>query len=201
MTDLERFVERLVRNLVAVAPARIREPIALLDIKTELVPYRTNRRALGLESNDEYEELLIRLVGGEGDLVKTHPPEVAEWCQRQMASLTPDLSGIPGQAGAALEINPAAIARLLGAETASRLAQAGAGESPAGELPLRPEQCLHCHAPLPANRAINFCPVCGRSVLTIPCDHCGADMEPGWRFCVNCGQETTDAGAASAPSA
>ncbi|MBS1241402.1 MAG: hypothetical protein H6R40_829, partial [Gemmatimonadetes bacterium] len=26
----------------------------------------------------------------------------------------------------------------------------------------------------------------------------GADMEPGWRFCVNCGQEATDTGSAPA---
>lgn len=198
MTDLERFFDRLVRNLVATDAARLRQPVPILDIKSTILPYRTNRRALGLESSDEYEELLIRLVAEEGGLVATNPPDVAEWCQRQMASLSPDLSGIPGQANATVTVRPDAVARVLGAvsaEAISRNADAATGV----EVPMPPEVCVHCSATLPASRAVNFCPACGRSVTVIPCDICGADMEPGWRFCVNCGNEAGDAAAAGPP--
>ena len=192
MTDLERFFERLVRNVIAMDPKRVNQPIPVLDIKTQILPYRTSRRALALESNDEYEELLIRLVGEEGNFVKTEPPEVAEWCQRQVASLTPDLSGIPGQAGATVSINPDAMVAAFGAEAVSDLAKAGPDGPSGGALALPPETCPHCDSKLPRERAINFCQACGRSVIMVPCDHCGADMEPGWRFCVSCGQETSE---------
>ena len=197
MTDLERFFDRLVRNLVATDAARLRRPVPILEIKTALLPYRSNRRALGLETNDEYEELLIRLVAEEGGLVTTNPPDVAEWCQRQMASLSPDLSGIPGQTSATVTVRPDAVARVLGAVSAEAIAKnidASAGTA----VPVAPEKCIHCDAKLPGSRAVNFCPSCGRSVTMIPCDNCGADMEPGWRFCVNCGQEATDTGSAPA---
>lgn len=197
MTDLERFFDRLVRNLVATDAARLRRPVPILEIKTALLPYRSNRRALGLETNDEYEELLIRLVAEEGGLVTTSPSDVAEWCQRQMASLSPDLSGIPGQSSATVTVRPDAVARVLGAVSAEAIAKnidASAGTA----VPVAPEKCIHCDAKLPGSRAVNFCPSCGRSVTMIPCDNCGADMEPGWRFCVNCGQEATDTGSAPA---
>lgn len=192
MTDLERFFERLVRNLAATDPAAVTKPIAVQDIKNSIMPYRNSRRALGLESSEEYEELLVRLVSGEDGLVRTNPPEVAEWCQRQMSSLTPDLSGIPGQATATIALDPEAISRVMGAAAAAGLAKA-ATDGP--EQDVAPERCPHCQSDLPTNRAVNFCPACGRSVTAIPCDNCGSDMEPGWRFCVNCGQEVSDAAA------
>ncbi len=196
MTDLERFFERFVRNLIASDPASVTRAVPVMEIKTAVMPYRTNRRALGLESSEEYEELLVRLCGEEGGLVTTNPPDVAEWCQRQMASLTPDLSGIPGQASATVTVRAEALARVLGTVSADAIAKnaAGGGEP----LPMPPERCMHCDNHLPANRAVNFCPVCGRSVTTIPCDACGADLEPGWRFCVNCGQEVAETGTAPA---
>ena len=192
MTDLERFLDRLVRNLVASDPKRITQPIPIMEIKSDLLPYRTNRRALALESSDEYEELLVRLVGEEDNLVKTTPAEVAEWCQNQMSNLSPDLSGIPGQTNATIEINPDALARVLGDEAVLAIARSGPDGPSPGVLPMPPEKCMHCDAVLPKDRAINFCQTCGRSVTMVPCDHCGADMEPGWHFCVACGQEAAE---------
>jgi predicted RNA-binding Zn-ribbon protein involved in translation (DUF1610 family) len=197
VTDLERFFDRLVRNLVATDAARLRQPVPVMDIKNSILPYRSNRRALGLESNEEYEELLIRLVAEEGGLVTTTPADVAEWCQRQMASLSPDLSGIPGQGSATITVRPEAVGKVLGKVSADAIAK-NLETSSAVPVPVAPETCVHCGLKLPESRAVNFCPACGRSVTMIPCDNCGADMEPGWRFCVNCGHEATDAGAPAA---
>ena len=189
VTDLERFFERLVRNLAAIDQQKVKQPIAVVDIKSTILPYRTNRRALALEGTEDYEELLVRLVSMEGGLVTTSPQDVADWCARQMASLTPDLSGIPGQAAATITVNPEAVARIFGAR-ADSLAQTSGGAG------IGPEKCPHCDSKLPTNRAVNFCPSCGRSVTLIPCDSCGADLDPGWRFCANCGTEVSEAGAA-----
>lgn len=194
MTDLERFFEHLVRSVVASDPSMLTRPITLMAIREEIMPYRTSRRALGLDTADEYEELLMRLVGEENDLVKTEPPEVAEWCQRQMSSLTPDLSGIPGQTNAELSVRPDALVGIVGEDALSQLAKAGPDGPAPGAIAMVPERCPHCDSTLPTNRAVSFCQACGRSVTVIPCDHCGADMETGWRFCVACGQEVTDRG-------
>lgn len=192
MTDLERFFERLVRNVAAIDQQRVREPIAVASIKTSILPYRTNRRALGLEGTEDYEELLVRLVSGEGGLVTTVPQDVADWCKRQMSSLSPDLSGIPGQAAATITVNPEALARIFGSKDASLSATASGGAT------VGPEKCPHCNVKLPTNRAVNFCPACGRSVTLIPCGSCGADLDPGWRFCANCGYDVSEAGTAPA---
>lgn len=191
MTDLERFFERLVRNLAAIDQQKVHQPIPVVDIKSTILPYRTNRRALGLEATEDYEELLVRLVSMEGGLVTTVPQDVADWCARQMSSLTPDLSGIPGQAAATITVNPEALSRIFGAR-ADSMAQTSGGAG------IGPEKCPHCESKLPPHRAVNFCPSCGRSVTLIPCDSCGADLDPGWRYCANCGQDVSEAGAASA---
>jgi predicted amidophosphoribosyltransferase len=93
-------------------------------------------------------------------------------------------------------VNPQALSRVLGSTAAESLAKA-ASEMQKGHA-FGPEKCPHCSAQLPDNRAVNFCPACGRSVTLIPCDSCGADLEPGWRFCTNCGQEVSEAGASPA---
>ncbi len=52
--------------------------------------------------------------------------------------------------------------------------------------------CKWCRAPMPEREGLNFCPFCGTSVGLIPCDHCGAELEPGWRFCAACGSPADD---------
>lgn len=198
MSDLERFFDLLVRNLAAADSTRLTQPLPILDLRNSLLSFRTHRRALGLGSTEEYEELLLRLVSEEGGLVSTQPTEVADWCRQQMASLSPDLSGIPGQATATITIRPEAVERILGQVSAEAIAR-NATAAAAGK-PVPAEACIHCRAQLPTNRAVNFCPSCGRNVTIIPCDGCGADMEPGWRFCVNCGQESSDATPLGTPS-
>lgn len=198
MSDLERFFDLLVRNLAAADSTRLTTPVPILEVRNTVLPFRTHRRALGLGSTDEYEELLVRLVGEEGGLVSTQPVEVADWCRQQMASLSPDLSGIPGQATATITVRPEAVERVLGQVSAEAIARNASAA--ASGTPVQAEACLHCGVKLPTNRAVNFCPSCGRNVTIIPCDGCGADMEPGWRFCINCGQESSETAAPGAPA-
>ncbi len=52
-----------------------------------------------------------------------------------------------------------------------------------------PAACQWCRAELPARDGLNFCPFCGTDTRFVPCAACGAELEPGWRFCVACGEE------------
>ena len=91
MTDLERFFRRLVANLAGSDPARLHRPIPLEDIHESIVPYRSNRRALQLESSEDYELVLLRLCAGEGGLVRTEPEEARARFAEELQSPNPDL--------------------------------------------------------------------------------------------------------------
>jgi len=92
VTDVERFFRRLVSNLAATDPARLRGPVPLDDITGSILPYRTNRRALQLDTVEDYEAVLLRLCAGEGDLVRTEPEEARERFAQESRNANPDLT-------------------------------------------------------------------------------------------------------------
>lgn len=48
-------------------------------------------------------------------------------------------------------------------------------------------RCGFCGGILPPGRAVNFCPFCGQNQILTRCPDCQAEVEIGWRHCVNCG--------------
>lgn len=91
MTDVERFFRRLVNHLAATDPSRLRRPVPLDEIYRDILPYRTNRRALELATSEEYEMVLLRLCAGEGGLVRTEPEEARARFAQELRSANPDL--------------------------------------------------------------------------------------------------------------
>ena len=116
MIDLERFFRRLVDNLIAIDPARLHRPVELIDIAQTVVPYRTNRRALELESNEDYDMVLLRLCAGEGGFIRTEPPEVQGAFAAQASSLNPDLSVLRDLGSTQLVLATEQLAYALGPE-------------------------------------------------------------------------------------
>ncbi len=116
MTDLERFFRRLVDNLIAIDPARLHRPIELGDIVQTVVPYRTNRRALELESNEDYDMVLLRLCAGEGGFVRTDPEDLQESFQAQASSPNPDFDILQRLSSASLVLATEQLAYALGPE-------------------------------------------------------------------------------------
>jgi len=51
----------------------------------------------------------------------------------------------------------------------------------------RPLPCAGCGAALPTDRAVIFCPYCGRAVGAPSCARCGDELRPDWKFCPRCG--------------
>ncbi len=92
MTDVERFFRRLVSNLAATDPARLRQPVPLDDITGFILPYRANRRALQLDTVEDYESVLLRLCAGEGDLVHTEPEGARGRFVQESGRPNPDLA-------------------------------------------------------------------------------------------------------------
>jgi hypothetical protein len=116
VTDLERLFRRLVANLAASDPARLHHPIPLDDIQGSIVPYRTSRRALEVDTSEDYELLLLRLCAGEGNLVRTEPEEVRALFATELASPNPDLDVLRKFEGVVISLRSEPLARALGPE-------------------------------------------------------------------------------------
>lgn len=59
------------------------EPVRVSELYEDLVPYRAVRAALGVELNADYEHAVLRLLAGEGDLVRIEPDEAREELRRE----------------------------------------------------------------------------------------------------------------------
>lgn len=206
MTDLERFFRRIVSNLAATDAARLRHPLPLADVPSSVVPYRSNRRALRVETSEEYEMVLLRLCAGEGGFIRTEPEAVRRKFEEEVRSTNPDLEVIHRFENVVLTLHPERVDLALRAvpETFDAPAPPAAPPLPTREEPEEPveddlpaddfaqteesagSQCIYCGGNLPS-RPVNFCPHCGQSQVAMVCPECHADVEPGWRHCVNCG--------------
>ena len=116
MTELERFFRRLVANLAGSDPSRLHRPIPLEDIHESIVPYRSNRRALMLDTSEDYELVLLRLCGGEGGLVRTEPEEARAAFAEEAASTNPDLDVLRKFEHVLISLRSEPLARALGPE-------------------------------------------------------------------------------------
>ena len=200
MTDLERFFRRIVSNLAAIDAGRLREPVPLAEIPLSIVPYRINRRALQVDTSEEYEMLLLRLCAGEGGYIRTEPEKVRQKFEEEVRSPNPDLEVIHRFEDVVLTLRPERVDRALRPMTddVERVPVAAPTQPPVFdeteivEEELAPaedvvgSQCVYCGGALP-DRPVNFCPHCGQSQVAMVCPECHADIEPGWRHCVNCG--------------
>ena len=113
MTDLERFFRRLVERLAATDPAGLHRPLPLDEIMYTLVPYRANRRALGVDTSEEYELVVMRLCAGEGGLVRTEPEEARVRFVRELATPNPDLAALHSFESVLVTLRPEALSRAL----------------------------------------------------------------------------------------
>ncbi len=95
--DLAPFVSHVVS-----VPGVTREPIPLDDLLTEIIPYRSHRRALGVVSLDQYEAQLLRLCAGEGGYARLLPHELSDSCRRALEGPDPGLAAVPGLGGGRL---------------------------------------------------------------------------------------------------
>jgi len=114
MTDLERLFRRLVDNLIAIDPARLHRPVTLGDMLTSVIPYRTNRRSLSVDSAEDYDMLVLRLCSGEGGFVRMVSDDVTQVFRDQITSPNPDLEVIREYAKAELLLGTEPLAHALG---------------------------------------------------------------------------------------
>ncbi|HEU4641081.1 MAG TPA: zinc ribbon domain-containing protein [Gemmatimonadaceae bacterium] len=89
MDDLDRMFRRLVQNVRNGYPEYLTHPFEVSELYQNLIPYRHNRRELEIDSNQDYEVALCRLISGERGYLKAESV-VAESIRRELASPNPN---------------------------------------------------------------------------------------------------------------
>ncbi len=204
MDDLDRLFQRLVYNIRFRSPEYLTVPFTVQDLYETLVPYRHHRRELGIETNQDYETAVARLLAGERGYVRADP-ELQDKLKQELASVNPDAGIFRDAAMTRVSIDQGALAA-AGVATAEQIqnpepgpaqtpADPAAVSSPAaapipalGEVDV-PQGCRYCGGTLPDGRQVTFCPHCGMNLSTKRCEGCGTELEGAWRFCVNCGKK------------
>lgn len=144
-TDVERLFRHLVQSLQAGDPARLQEPIVLHDLLMRIVPYRGARRALRVDTSEDYELLVLRLVSGEGGFVRTEPEPMHIRFAEEAVSVNPDLGVLHEFRDAQLVLDPNAVAWVLASHS-----RADSYAPPAATTPPAPPSVPPVAPPPPA---------------------------------------------------
>lgn len=141
MTELERFAAILLAEWQAES-GRTDAALAVGALLDRTFPYRTARRSLQLESSEDYELFVLRLVGEEGGLVETSPREAGEMARATLAEKIPDLDQLQLLRGATITFSDDAVSRLDGVRPLPQ--SSGADQAP-------PEDGTDVEVPRPAS--------------------------------------------------
>lgn len=113
--DVSRLFECLVRELEARDPAQLQTPFQISELYQSIVPYRSHRSQLGLDSNQDYEMAVLHLLAGEGGYATVEPEEVQAALAHEAEEVSPDPGAFREYAGARVRLHPTAVARVLDA--------------------------------------------------------------------------------------
>ena len=204
MDELTRFARMLMERL-ATRPEGVARPVSLAEVRKSVLPYRAQRRALGLESVEDYETVLLRLVAEERGYVKTVPAAAAARCREELGQPNPDLTVLDAIADSTIQVTSLAAGKIVedGRSEPPPAAPAPRPSAPApAPVPNEPSRsessaqqqktCKFCQGSLPLGRTATFCPHCGERLIPLTCDRCGTELESGWRRCITCGAPVQD---------
>lgn len=208
MDELTRFARQLVERL-ATRPEGPNRPVAVGEIRRTVLPYRAQRRALGLASVEDYETVLLRLVSEERGYVRTAPPATAKRCREELAQPNPDLGLLDEIADSTIQVTSLAAGQVMADEPPPQ-PEPEIRSPQQDEIVLEPTMpedsatrtretspaptalCPHCHTPTPSGRTVVFCPWCGERLIPLTCTRCSTELDPEWRHCITCGLPVQD---------
>lgn len=131
MDDLDRVFHRLVSNIRHRHPEYLTLPFTVQELYETLIPYRHHRRELGIETNQDYEIAVTRLLSGERDYLMADP-EMRDKLEAELASPHFDTGAFREFALARVSLAPEALRRIRAltvptAETAAAAAEGASG--------------------------------------------------------------------------
>ncbi len=91
MDDLDRMFRRLLQNVRDGYPNYLTRPFEISELYQNLIPYRHNRRELEIETNEDYELALVRMLSGERGYVRADEA-VQRAMQQELRSPNPNPS-------------------------------------------------------------------------------------------------------------
>ena len=211
MDELDRMYRRLVQNIRAGFPDLLTRPFEVSQIYQHLIPYRLNRRDLGVDSNESYELALMQLLSGARGLL-SGDEEMQRALHAELESPNPDLTAFRAYATSIVALNPDALRALEAqpivrspsppraplaprpganalAEVAAReteeVAVAERASKPEGAQPRGGAGERESALPAPVPFAQRRTPA--------GCGYCGGELPEGREvtFCPHCGQNLT----------
>lgn len=108
MDELDRMFRRLVHNVRAGFPDLLTRSFEVSALYQTLIPYRLNRTELGIDTAEEFELTLTRLLAGTRGLLNGDPDMQAA-LQAELESPNPDLSVFRAWGTAAVSLNATAV--------------------------------------------------------------------------------------------
>jgi hypothetical protein len=205
MDDLDRLFQRLVHNIRNGHIEYLSVPFTVQELYESLVPYRHYRRDLGIDTNQDYEAAVMRLLSGEKGYIRSDQA-MQDKLKKEMASQHPDLGAFRDYGETRISLVPASVEKLgvsvpaqnAGGYSAGARAASGGGNGseertsfsvPSLSTMELPVGCRFCGGTLPEGRTVTYCPHCGQNLAAKHCEGCGAELDLAWKFCVNCGKK------------
>lgn len=205
MDELDRLFRRLVANLAELDRSRLHRPFAVAELYESLVPYRTHRAQLGIDTSEDYEMAVLRLLSGERGYASVDPKEAREALAREVQSVNPDTGLFRRYASAKVRLDPDRVSDALNAPAAAAAAAAGSGpEADATFTPAEPppdgprrvgdeEEPAEGQLPFVLDEEGEETPLTARPrelPRSSPCPYCGGELPVGRAvlFCPHCGQ-------------
>ena len=113
MDDVTRLFRTLVKHLAEHDPRRLSAPFQISELYQVLIPYRLFKDDLQLDSIEDYEMAILRMLAGEGGFVKLDPDDVQEVLRAQAEAIAPDTGAFRDFAGARLVLKTEAVRGVL----------------------------------------------------------------------------------------
>ncbi|MEP6905612.1 MAG: hypothetical protein ABI875_05980, partial [Gemmatimonadales bacterium] len=108
-------------------------PFTVQELYETLIPYRHHRRELGIETNQDYEIAVTRLLSGERDYLMSDP-EMRDKLQAELASSHLDTGAFREFAGAKVSLAPEALRRIRALTVPTGETAPATSETPAAAL-------------------------------------------------------------------
>ncbi len=205
---LDRLFRRIVGNLAELDPSRVHGPVEIAELVQRLVPYRTHRTSLALDSHDEYQLAVLRLLSGERGYAFVEPEEARAALLAELTAINPDLGLYEQYPAATITFDAEQVRGVLAGEEGAAAPPAGpagaAGAAadewfPSAEPAARePEEAAAEPAGAEGFEELPFAledeaaeaPAVAPHTGTAPCAFCGGALPVGRAviYCPHCGQ-------------
>jgi hypothetical protein len=199
MDDVERMYRHLVHVIRTKFTPMLTQPFEVGELVQTILPYRLHRRELGLQSNTDYERVLLELLAGpRGYLVVDD--RMRDTLAAQLAAPNPDPSVIRQFATAHVALAPEWL-HLLESQSRASGVQGTVGTPTPGRLPAHrtgsgaftvtgtPAASVGVPAEAAPRRAVKPIAVAAGE----HCTFCNGELPAGRQisFCPHCGQDLT----------